>query len=72
MAIRNYTATYRKIHSGYMGQVVEWPQVITEGKNLEDCRAMLKDALREMTAACEEEEQAPPGGVLYEPIALAD
>lgn len=49
--ISNYTAKYVKIKSGYMGQLVEWPEVITEGKSLEDCRLMLKDALKEMIAA---------------------
>ena len=44
----NYTAKYTKIKSGYMGQLVEWPEVVTEGKDLEDCRAMLRDALQEM------------------------
>jgi predicted RNase H-like HicB family nuclease len=43
-----YTAKYTKIASGYMGQLVEWPEVVTEGKSLEDCRAMLQDALQEM------------------------
>jgi predicted RNase H-like HicB family nuclease len=46
-----YTAKYAKIKSGYMGQLVEWPEVVTEGKTLEDCRAMLQDALREMKLA---------------------
>jgi predicted RNase H-like HicB family nuclease len=44
----NYTATYARIDSGYMGQLVEWPEVITEGRTLEECREMLKDALHEM------------------------
>ena len=26
-----YTAKYTKIKSGYMGQLVEWPEVETEG-----------------------------------------
>jgi predicted RNase H-like HicB family nuclease len=34
-----------------MGQLVEWPEVFTEGKDLEECRAMLRDALYEMVAA---------------------
>lgn len=63
-----YTASYRKIPSGYMGQIVEWPQVITEGKDLEDCRESLKDALREMMAAYREDHQEIPGAVLYESL----
>jgi predicted RNase H-like HicB family nuclease len=49
--LKNYTAKYTKIKSGYMGQLVEWPEVITEGKTLEECREMLKDALHEMILA---------------------
>lgn len=43
-----YTAKYTELASGYMGKLVEWPEVVTEGKSLEDCRAMLQDALQEM------------------------
>ncbi len=43
-----YTANFTKIDSGYMGQILEWPEVVTEGKNLDDCRASLKDALEQM------------------------
>ena len=49
-----FTAKYIKLENGYMGQLVEWPEVITEGKSLEDCRLMLKDALQEMVAAYKE------------------
>jgi predicted RNase H-like HicB family nuclease len=66
-----YTAIYRKIPSGYMGQLVEWPQVVTEGKDLEECRAMLKDALREMAAAYKDDGMDVPGPVLYESIDVA-
>ncbi len=31
--LSNYTAKYIKISSGYIGQLVEWPEVVTEGKN---------------------------------------
>lgn len=34
-----------------MGQLVEWPEVITEGSTLEECREMLNDALQEMILA---------------------
>ena len=47
----SYTAKYTKIDSGYLGQLVEWPEVVTEGKDLEDCQAILRDALREMVLA---------------------
>jgi len=46
-----FTARFTKIDAGYMGQLVEWPEVVTEGADIEECRAMLDDALREMVAA---------------------
>jgi predicted RNase H-like HicB family nuclease len=56
----NYTARYTKINSGYMGQLVEWSEVITEGKTLEECREMLKDALHEMLLAYQEQGKEIP------------
>ena len=47
----SYTAVYSKVKSGYMGQIVEWPEVVTEGKTIEECRSMLEDAIREMIKA---------------------
>ncbi|HAO20099.1 MAG TPA: hypothetical protein DCQ37_06160 [Desulfobacteraceae bacterium] len=49
--LMNYTAKYTKINTGYMGQLIELPEVITEGKDIEDCRQMLQDALCEMVLA---------------------
>ncbi len=49
--LSNYTARYTKISSGYMGQLIEWPEVVTEGSSLEECREMLKDVIREMILA---------------------
>lgn len=67
--INSYTAKYTKITSGYMGQLVEWPEVVTEGESLEDCRNMLKDALQEMIAAYQmQEKEIPLGGALIEQI----
>jgi predicted RNase H-like HicB family nuclease len=74
--IKTYTAKYTKIPSGYMGQLVEWPEVITEGKNLEDCRALLQDALQEMIAAYRQQEKEIPfphgPGVDMEPWTLEE
>ena len=67
--LRTYTAKYIKIRSGYMGQLVEWPEVITEGRTLEECRDMLQDALREMiTAYRKQGKEIPIGGALLEQI----
>jgi predicted RNase H-like HicB family nuclease len=65
----NYTAKYTKIASGYMGQLVEWPEVVTEGKNLEDCRSMLRDALNEMILAYKKlGKEMPLGNALIEQL----
>jgi len=67
--ISTYTARYTKTSSGYMGQLVEWPEVVTEGETLEECRALLQDALREMIAAYREQnKEIPVGGALLEQI----
>ena len=67
--LRNYTAKYTKIDSGYMGQLIEWPEVITEGKDIEECRAMLRDALNEMILAYQQEgKEIPLGNALIEQV----
>jgi len=67
--LSNYTAKYTKISSGYMGQLVEWPEVITEGKTLEECREMLKDALHQMILAYRQQnKEIPIGQALLEQI----
>jgi len=65
----SYTAKYLKISSGYMGQLIEWPEIVTEGKNLEECRDMLKDALNEMILAYRQQgKEIPAGGALLEQV----
>ena len=67
--LSHFTAKYIKIESGYMGQLIEWPEVITEGATLEECREMLKDALSEMIQAYrEQEKEIPVGGALFEQV----
>ena len=67
--LSNYTAKYTKISFGYMGQLIEWPEVITEGKTLEDCREMLKDALHEMMLAYQQQgKEIPIGGAILEQV----
>ncbi len=67
--MKNYTAKYTKITSGYMGQLVEWPEVVTQGKDLEDCRSMLRDALNEMVLAYNElGKEIPLGNALIEQL----
>jgi predicted RNase H-like HicB family nuclease len=67
--LNNYTAKYTKIDTGYMGQLIEWPEVVTEGKTLEECREMLRDALQEMIKAFKEQrKEIPIGRALIEQI----
>ena len=67
--LERYTAKYTRIRTGYMGQLVEWPEVGTEGKTLEECREMLQDALREMVLAYRKQKrELPTGGALLEQI----
>jgi len=66
-----YTAKYTKIDSGYMGQLVEWPEVVTEGEDLEECRSMLRDALNEMVLAYQQMgKEIPPGNALIEQLPI--
>ena len=65
----SYTAKYIKIDSGYVGQLVEWPEVVTEGRDLEECRTMLRDALNEMVLAYEQlGKEIPIGNALIEQL----
>ena len=58
--VSTYIAKYTRISSGYMGQLVEWPEVITEGRTLEECREMLQDALHEMIMAYRQQNKGIP------------
>jgi predicted RNase H-like HicB family nuclease len=69
--VKSYTAKYTKVDSGYMGQLVEWPEVITEGATIEECRALLRDALKEMVNAYKQQNrEIPPGGDLLEQVLI--
>jgi predicted RNase H-like HicB family nuclease len=48
-----------------MGQLPEWPEVFTEGKTLDECRAMLRDALHEMILAYRDLGKTIPQGKVY-------
>ena len=64
-----YTAKYTKISSGYIGQIVEWPEVVTEGRDLEDCRAMLRDAVTQIVTAYKQlDKEIPIGNALIEQL----
>jgi predicted RNase H-like HicB family nuclease len=66
--LTNYLARYTKISSGFMGQLIEWPEVITEGRTLQDCRESLQDALQEMILAYKQQKkEIPAGGAQAEP-----
>ena len=57
------TAVFTPDENGWtMAQLAEWPAVVTCGKSLEEARAMLLDAAREMIASYREEGREPPIG----------
>ena len=69
--IQTYTAKYTKISNGYMGQLVEWPEVVTEGANLEECRLMLREATQEMVLAYQQQgKETPPSSSLIEQVSI--
>jgi predicted RNase H-like HicB family nuclease len=65
--LKTYTARYAKLSAGYTGPIAEWPEVVTEGKSIEECRKRFQDALHEMIIACQHQNKAIPiGGALEE------
>lgn len=50
-----FTACYTKLEHGYMGQLLEWPGVITEGDDLDDCRDCLIEVAGEMAEIYKED-----------------
>ena len=69
----NYTAKYTRTESGYTGELIEWPEVITEGRDIDECRAMLKDALHEMVLAYRDLGKPVPGeDVIIEPLSAEE
>lgn len=69
--LQSYTARYTKIDAGYMGQIIEWPEIVTEGKDLEECRSMLRDATQEMILAYRQQnKEIPLGNSLLDFISL--
>jgi len=69
--VKSYTAKYTKIDSGYMGQLVEWPEVVTEGDDIEACRSMLRDVLHEMVLAYQQQgKEIPEGNDLFEQVSV--
>ena len=66
-----FTACYTKLEKGYMGQLLEWPNVITDGKTLEECREMLMDAAHEMAIVYNEDgEEIPQPNILVESLSI--
>ncbi|MEA5534162.1 type II toxin-antitoxin system HicB family antitoxin [Crocosphaera sp. XPORK-15E] len=60
--LTTFTIAYTKISAGYMGQLIEWPEVISEGETIESCRQSVQDALHEMIAAYRQQNKAIPLG----------
>ncbi len=57
------TAVFTPDENGWtMAQLAEWPAVVTCGRTVEEARAMLADAAREMVASYRAEGREPPIG----------
>ena len=66
-----FTACYTPIDAGYMGRLLEWPEVITEGATLEECREMLTDAAQEMATVYQEDgTRIPNPAIVVEPLSV--
>lgn len=66
-----FTACYRKLEHGYMGKLLEWPGVITEGDNIDDCRECLIDAAAGMALAYRDSGYEIPHTVMtVEPLSI--
>ena len=66
-----FTACYTKSEHGYMGKILKWPGVITEGDALDDCEEMLKDAARVMALAYSDDgKEIPKETLIVKPISI--
>ena len=66
-----FTACYVPIDAGYMGKLLEWPEVVTEGATLDECREMLTDAAQEMAVVYQEDGmRIPHAPVVIEPLSV--
>jgi len=60
--LTTFAISYTKISSGYMGQLIEWPEVISEEETLEWCRQSVQDAWQEMILAYQQQSKVIPSG----------
>lgn len=66
-----FIACYTNLENGYMGQLLEWPSVITCGNDLEACEYMLKDAARKMALAYYDDgQEIPQEELIVKPISI--
>ena len=67
----SYTAKYTKTETGYMGQLIEWPEVISEAETIEKCQFMIRDALHEMILAYKQmNKDIPHGASFFEQVSV--
>jgi len=58
-----FTAVFTPDEDGWVtAQLAEWPEVVTCGRGVDEARAMLIDAAREMAASYREQDREPPFG----------
>ena len=69
----NYTAKYTRTETGFTGQIVQWPEVVSEAETLEECRHLLNEALKAAVLARRQRAlDIPAGGSLEDVIAEND
>ena len=69
----SFTIRYTRTETGYMGQLLEWPEVISEGAGIDECRLMVADAAREMMAVYREDGlPIPQGHAIFETISIPE
>ena len=67
--LQTYTAKHTRFPDGHMGQLVEWPEVVTGRADLDEYRAMPRAALNAMLLAYRElGREIPPGNALLEQL----
>jgi predicted RNase H-like HicB family nuclease len=65
--MREYRVRFQQIEDGWiMATVPELPGAITQGRDMDEAREMIRDAIRELLAYYRERDQAP--NAVYESV----
>ena len=69
---REYTVIYQEIEDGWiMAQVPELPGAVTQGRDIAEARAMIKEAVELLIQSYRENAaQDAPGGAIWETLTI--